>query len=46
MITTQGTLAVAFRELASAIEAGKYGEGDDVDTDAINDDLEEFMTKA
>ena len=46
MIGMQKTLFLSLREIAIAIEAGKYGVDDDVDTEALMDDLEDILAEA
>lgn len=46
MTGTQETLVLGLKEIAAAVEAGKYGTDDDVDLDAALDDIEDLMTKA
>lgn len=46
MTGTQKTLALGLREIASAVEAGKYGTDDEVDLETAFDDIEELITKA
>ncbi len=43
MSDKQTSLAQRLHETAAAVEAGKYGTGDDVDLDAVNDDLDEIF---
>lgn len=40
-MTEQQKIVVRLRELARAVEDGKYGSGDDIDTEAFHDDLDE-----
>lgn len=44
MSTIQEILVIALRKMASDVEIGKYGEGDDIDYDAFCEDIEEDVT--
>lgn len=46
MTGTQKTLVLGLKEIAAAVEAGKYGIDDDVDLEVVFDDVEEMMTRA
>ena len=46
MTGMQKTLCINLHEIVAAIEAGKYGIDDDVDTDALLDDLEDILATA
>ena len=45
MTGMQETLVLGLREIAAAIEAGKYGNDDDIDYEATFDDVEDLFTK-
>ena len=42
-MSVQNRIALMLKELVAAVEAGKYGEEDVVDTNAIMDDVEEIL---
>ena len=42
-MSEQNRIMLGLKELVTALEAGKYGEEDAVDTEAIRDDVEEIL---
>ena len=44
-MSEQERIVMSFREILRSVEMGRYGIGDDIDTDCILDDVEEALSK-